>query len=460
MELSRIQRFVKRLGAQAFYAKLSEAQRHKLRYEWPAWGRPSQLPPEGQWRFWLSQAGRGYGKTRLGAEFCRAKAKAMPGSHGALVAQTPAQARDVMVLGESGILACSPPNERPEYRKTERLLMWPNGTTAHLYSAHNFEELRGPQHDWGWLDELGKWKYPTDAFDQFNLGLRLGRHPQCVITTTPRPIAILRKLRKDSRCVVTRGSTYDNAAYLAGDFLADVRARYEGTRLGRQELAGELLEDVPGALWQRGPMIDAHRVAAPPLALGADGLLLKDKEGRPVPRVNQVVVGVDPSVADNEDEDEDEATTDLCGISVSARVGYGLKAHYYTLEDASVFGSPDTWARAVVAAYNRWQANLVVAEVNNGGALVEMAIRQVDPRVKYKGVHAARGKMTRAEPVSMLYEQGRAHHCGTFEALEDEMCSYVPGMPSPDRMDALVWSLTELSDLESAKARARAALSG
>lgn len=459
MRFSDIQERIERLGIQTVLSELDEEDKLTLAYHWESWARPEQRLPEGLWRFLLVQAGRGAGKTRMGAEFCRRMAREQPGSHGALVAQTPAQARDVMVQGESGILACCPPDERPEYFKTERLLRWPNGTTAHLYSAHNFEELRGPQHHWAWLDELGKWKHPTDAFDQLNLGLRLGEHPRCIITTTPRPISLLRKLRTDPRCVVLTGSTYDNAINLADDFLADVRNRYEGTRLGRQELAGELLEDTPGALWRRGPMIDAHRVKAPPYVVDAVNQVRKTKGGLPMPDVNSIVVGVDPSVADVDDEEEwEQGKTDLCGINVSARKGGLIKAHYFMLEDASVYGSPDTWAKAVVAAYRRWEADLVVAEENNGGKLVEMAIKQVDPRVRYKGVHASRGKQTRAEPVSLLYEQGRVHHVGTWEQLEDEMCLWVPGITkkSPDRMDSLVWALTELSEIDSAKARARA----
>lgn len=462
--LSLVQRMVREMGADAFWASLSPAEREALPYHWPSWARPEQLSPQGKWRFLLVQAGRGAGKTRQGSEFCREQNRIHPGSHGALVAQTPAQARDVMVLGESGILACSPPDERPKYKRTERLLVWPlkpghtQPTTAHLYSAHNFEELRGPQHHWAWLDELGKWKYPTDAFDQLNLGLRLGDHPRCIITTTPRPISLLRKLRKDSRCAILRGSTYDNADNLAADFLGDVRAKYEGTRLGRQELAGELLEDIPGALWTR-KMIDEARLAAPPYALASDtGKPLLDKAGKPVPKLDKIAVGVDPSVANNDDINEDERETDLCGIVVAGKRGHGTKAQYYLLEDASIFGSPDEWARRAVSAYHRWRANIMVPEVNNGGALVTMAIRQVDPRVKVEPVHASHGKRTRAEPVSMMYEQRRVHHCGPFDELEDEMCAFVPGMRSPDRMDAAVWALTQLSDVEDAGARLRAAV--
>ena len=461
MGLSVVQRVVGAMGARAFYDSLTHEQRVALPFDWESWARPEQLPPPGKWRFWLVQGGRGAGKTRQGAEFARAQARAHPGSHGALVAQTPAQARDVMVLGESGILACCPPEERPEYRKTERLLVWPlvkdRPSTAHLYSAHNFEELRGPQHSWAWLDELGKWKHPTEAFDQVNLGLRLGEHPRCIITTTPRPISILRKLRRDARCVVTYGSTYENAPYLAEDFIADVRGRYEGTRLGRQELHGELLEDIPGALWQRAA-IDRARVKAPPWVISALNEPLLDSAGHPIPHLDKIAVAVDPSVADNDEVEEDEAGTDACGIVVAGRLGSGPKARYYVLEDCTIFGSPETWARRAVLAYHRWHANVMVAEVNNGGKLVEMAIRQIDSRTSYKAVTASRGKLIRAEPVSLMYEQGRVHHCGPFDELEDELCGYVPGMPSPNRLDALVWALSELSQEEDETAMARALL--
>ena len=458
MGLSLVQRLIRRDGADAFWAGLSEEEKRALAYDWKSWARPEQQMPEGEWRFWLVQGGRGVGKTRQGAEFARHMARTFPGSRGALVAETPAQARDVMVLGDSGVMACCPPKERPEYLKTERLLRWPNGSIAHLYSAFAFEELRGPQHHWAWADEVAKWRHPTEAFDQLNLGLRLGQHPRAILTTTPRPVSLIRKLRKDVRCVVTRGTTYDNADNLAGDFLADVRARYEGTRLGRQELGGELLEDTPGALWHRGPMIDTHRVPAPPYVIAATGEVLKDnKTGRPVPRLDSLTVGVDPSVADNEDTTEEEAGTDACGIVVVGRAGRGLNAHYYVLEDCTVFGSPDEWTRAAVGAYHLWGADKLVAEVNNGGALVEMAIRQAPGgnRVRYEAVTASRGKRTRAEPISLMYEQGRVHHVGHLDELEDELCTWVPGMKSPNRLDAAVWALSDLSQAEDRTARSR-----
>lgn len=455
VSLSLLQRIVLRDGAAEFFARLSPEEQADLPFNWRAWGRPEQFAPDGAWRFWMAQAGRGFGKTRLGAEWVREKVRALPGTHGALVAPTPGQAREVMITGPSGILACSPEKERPHYEPTKRLLTWPlvpgtgQPTTAGIYSAFNFEELRGPQYHWGWLDELGKWKYPTEAFDQMNFGLRLGNHPQACITTTPRNIAVIRKLLKDKRCVVTRGSTFDNANNLAEDYLADMQDKYGGSRLGRQELEGELLDDVPGALWKRGPMIDKYRVKDPPYCrTTGTGVILADKLGRPVPDLDEIVVGVDPSVADNADvENEDGQGTDQCGICVAGRKGSGINARYYVLEDATIFGSPDAWADVVVRCYERWKANRVVAEVNNGGALVEAVIRQKSQRLKYEGVHASRGKRTRAEPVSVLYEQGRVHHVGSFEELEDQMCTFTPSSSkSPDRLDALVWAITDLSE--------------
>lgn len=459
--LSRLQQMVLEMGARAFHDSLTLQQRRNLRYLWDWNARPNQLLPAGEWRFGMWQAGRGFGKTRTGAEAVRLWAKENPGCRIALVAETPAQGRDVMVKGESGLLAICPDKERPLYEPSKRLLTWPlvpgysQPTTAYVHSAHNFEELRGPQFHFAWLDELAKWKYATEAFDQLNLGLRLGRHPRCVITTTPRNIAVIRKLKKDPRCVVIRGSTYDNTGNLARDYLDDIRAKYEGTRLGRQELLGDLLEDTPGALWQRGPMIDKHRVKAPPIVIGADGRPMLDKEGRMVPALDLIAVGVDPSVAEADADEEDRLETAECGIVVAGRAGFGIGAHYYVLEDASIYASPDKWARSAVGAYSDYRANVVVAEENNGGKLVELALRQVDPLVKYVGVHAARAKMTRAEPISLMYEQGRVHHVGTFEKLEDQMCSFVPGQPSPDRMDALVWALSQLSQAEDLGARAR-----
>jgi len=332
----------------------------------------------------------------------------------ALVGATAADARDVMVEGESGLLNVCPPWNKPRYEPSKRRVTWPNGALATLYSADEPDRLRGPQHDGALCDELAAWRY-DDAWDQLMFGLRLGQRPRVVVATTPRPTSLIKRLLKAPTTAVTRGTSYDNRANLAPTFFAQIVAKYEGTRLGRQELNAELLEDVEGALWQRASMIDAHRVEV-------------------APQLRRIVVGVDPSVADG--GERDEAGIVVCGMSLD---GQG-----YVLADHSLSASPDGWAKAAVAAYRTHSADRIVAEVNNGGAMVEATIRTVERGVSYKALHASRGKQTRAEPIAALYEQGRIHHVGAFPSLEDQMCGWVPGDSSPDRMDALVWALTEL----------------
>jgi phage terminase large subunit-like protein len=344
----------------------------------------------------------------------------------ALVAPTAADARDVMVLGESGIMALGPDAERPIYESSKRRLVWPNGAIATLYSAEEPERLRGPQHDAAWCDELAAWRYLDDAWSMLMMGLRLGDDPRCVVTTTPKPRTMLKDLMGSPHTHLTRGATFDNLDNLAPQFRDQIIARYEGTRLGRQELHGEYLEDVEGALWQR-QMIDAARI---------------DHEG--MPDLVRIVVAIDPAVTSGEDSDE-------TGIVV---VGADANDHYYVLEDATCRLSPLGWAQRAVTAYRDWHADRIVAEVNNGGDLVEATIRQVDRNVPYRAVHASRGKRVRAEPVSALYEQGRVHHVGEHAELEDQMCNFVPDVSdgSPDRVDALVWGVT---DLMQTKRRAR-----
>jgi predicted phage terminase large subunit-like protein len=276
--------------------------------------------------------------------------------------------------------------------------------------------LRGPQHDAAWADEPAKWKYPLEAWDNLELGLRLGDHPRIVATTTPRPIKLIRDLLKDRMTVVTRGSTYDNMANLAPSFFDRMVMKYENTRLGRQELYAELLEDVPGALWQR-QTIDQHRVTR-------------------APDLVRIIVGIDPAMTSGEDANE-------TGIIV---VGKGRDRQAYVLDDLSCRLSPDGWARRAVSAYRRYRADRIVAEVNNGGDLVERVLRTVDPSVAYRAVRASRGKVVRAEPIAALYEQGRVHHVGLFAGLEDQLCVFAPDQydGSPDRVDALVWCLSEL----------------
>lgn len=338
-----------------------------------------------------------------------------------MIAATADDARDIMIEGESGILEICPKHERPLYKASKRQLAWPNGAKSLIFTADEPERLRGKQHMKLWADELAAWRYP-ESWDQAMFGLRLGDNPQAVVTTTPKPTKIIKELAKDPTTHVTKGSTYDNKANLAGAFLEQIVKKYEGTRLGRQELNAEILDDNPNALWKRSD-IDDLRIRRVP-----DGL-------------KRVVIGVDPSV-------KSKKTSDETGI-----IAAGVKKHEdgndhaYVLDDLSLIASPDEWAKACVKAYYDNKADRIIAEVNNGGDLVEVVIRTVDKRVSYKAVHASRGKAKRAEPIAAIYEQKRAHHVGSFPILEDQMCSYDPNDEngeSPDRMDALVWALTEL----------------
>ena len=435
MAPSLVQRLVQQHGAERFFAMLTPEQRERLPFEWEAVARPEQMEPPGPWRWWLCKPGRGWGKTRSGAEWVRAQVKAMWGSRGFLIGKTGDDARAVMVEGESGLLACCPPEERPEWYPSLNggQLVWPQygNAQAQVFSAFNYEDLRGPQHHWGWADELASWKFPTEAFDQMALGLRLdyrGRQPRAIITTTPRPISVVRRLMKDSRCHVTDGSTYDNRDNLAADYLREMLSKYEGTRLGRQELHGEVLDDVPGALWSRTAFEwPGFRLPADDRSSLLEGL-------------DYVVVAIDPAVTNGEDSDHH-------GIVVAGRRGMGDRAKYVVLADYSMKGSPREWAQRAVEAFNYWHADRLVAEVNNGGDMVVDTIRAVWDRAPVKKVHASRGKHTRAEPVAALYEQHRVQHAGPMDALEDQLCLFVPGEgKSPDRMDALVWAVAELSE--------------
>jgi len=381
--------------------------------DWRFWARPDQIAPEGNWRVWLIMAGRGFGKTRCGAEWVHEQIR-QGRERIALVGETKADVRDVMVEGESGILATAGRN-RPLYEPSKRRLTWPNGAIGVCYSGDEPDQLRGPQHDAAWLDELAKYRYAEETWSNLDLGLRLGESPQAVITTTPRPVQIMRELVADELVTVTRGSTYDNLQNLAESFAKRIVERYEGTRLGRQELHAEILDDVVGALWSR-EMIDAHRLRETP------------------PHFERIVVGVDPAVTSGEDADE-------TGILVAGMIGN----RGYVVEDFSGQYTPQEWAIQAIKAYYKYNADRIVAEVNQGGDMVEHTIRTVDRNVSYKAVRAARGKILRAEPIAALYEQGRIHHCGTFASLEDQLCMYThDSRESPDRLDALVWALTDL----------------
>lgn len=399
---------------------LGPREREALTRDWRFIGRKNQQMPVGDWTVWLLLAGRGYGKTRTGAETTQAEIRAGRVKKAALVSPTAADARDVMVEGVSGIMATADPRFRPHYEPSKRRLTWPNGAEASVYSADEPDRLRGSGHDWFWADELAAWRY-ADAWDQLMLGLREGARPRGVASTTPRPIKLIRDLMKRADCVVTRGGTYENRANLARAFLDNIVQKYEGTRLGRQELLGELLEDVPGALWTLA-LIERTRMG-----------------GLKAPQLRRVVVAIDPAVTSGEDSDE-------TGIVVA---GLGEDGLGYVLEDLSgrmPAGGEEGWAAAAIRAYHRHGADRIVAEVNNGGDLVENQIRSVDANVSYRHVHASRGKRKRAEPVAAKYEKGQVRHDGYFQLLEDQMLTFVPDVSdaSPDRVDALVWALTEL----------------
>ena len=413
-----------------FLGGLSENALLALPWMFEFWALSHQLPPEGAWKTWVIMGGRGAGKTRAGAEWVRAEVEgAGPGDPGrsrrvALVGETIDQVREVMIFGESGILACAPPDRRPEWQAARKQLVWPNGAVAQVFSAHDPDSLRGPQFDAAWVDELAKWKKVDATWDMLQFALRLGENPRQVVTTSPQNVAGLKAILKNPSTVITHAPTDANRAYLAASFLEEVTARFGGTRLGRQELEGLLVEDVEGALWSSAAL-EKGRVSA-------------------VPRCTRIVVAVDPPVTGH-------GGSDACGIIVVGAITEGAPQTWraVVLEDASVQGaSPDQWARAAIAAMERHKADRLVAEVNQGGDLVEGVIRQIDPLVPYRAVRATRNKMLRAEPVAALYEQGRVAHVRGLGALEEQMCQMTTmgflGRGSPDRVDALVWALTDL----------------
>lgn len=392
-------------------AVLERKYARKVRPVAPRWQpRPNQVPPPGAWRVWLIMAGRGWGKTRVGAEWTIASARDYPLVN--IIGATTDDARDIMIEGESGILACAPDNFRPQYKPGLRRLEWPNGARSLIFTADEPERLRGKQHMRLWMDEAGAWRRP-EAYDQAMFGLRLGSDPRAVVTTTPKPVKLIRDLMARPTTAITRGSTYENRDNLAPAFFEQIITKYEGTRLGRQELGGEYLDDTPGALWTRA-MFEPRR-AAPDLA--------------------RVVVAIDPAMTSGEESDE-------TGIVVA---GVGTDNRGYVLADRSCRDTPDGWARRAILAYHDYGADRIVAEVNNGGDMVEHTLRTIERRISYKRVTASRGKRTRAEPVAALYEQGKVSHVQAFEALEDQLVSWTPDSgESPDRLDALVWALSDL----------------
>ncbi|MDM7970938.1 MAG: terminase family protein [Paracoccaceae bacterium] len=421
----------------SFLDDLTEGELLALPFMFDFWAMPHQLPPEGTWRSWVIMGGRGAGKTRAGAEWVRAQVEgSRPNDHGrcrriALVGETLDQVREVMVFGDSGILACSPPDRRPEWHATRRMLIWPNGATAQAFSAHDPESLRGPQFDGAWVDELAKWKKGHDTWDMLQFALRLGDDPRVCVTTTPRNVGVLKDLLKLSSTVVTHAPTEANAANLATSFLEEVRIRYAGSRLSRQELDGILVEDAEGALWT-GALLEGARVST-------------------LPEMDRIVVAIDPATTSSEG-------SDACGIMVVGAVTRGPVQDWqaFVLEDASTTGlGPFQWAGHALAAMRRWDADRLVVEVNQGGDMIEALVRQIDPLVPFRKLHASRSKGARAEPVAALYEQGRVFHHGDLGDLEDQMCAMTAqgyaGKGSPDRLDALVWALHELIIAPSAK---------
>lgn len=396
-----------------------------LARHWAMLARDDQWPPGGDWSIWLIMGGRGAGKTRTGAEWIRACALGLPpfaegpARRLALIGETMADARAVMIEGVSGLLSVHSPQERPHYEPSRRLLTWPNGSVAQVFSADEPDSLRGPQFDAAWSDELAKWKRGEAAWDNLQFALRLGDKPRQIVTTTPRPNAVLKRLLSDPRCVVSRASTFDNAFNLAAPFLEAVTRRYAGTRLGRQELEGEIVEDREGALFSRD-LIEAARIAVPPA-------------------LRRIVVAVDPPASSGK-------RADACGIVAAGIDEAGI---VHVLEDATLERArPSVWAAAALAAFARHQADALVAEVNQGGEMVASVLREVDPAVPVTSVRATRGKYLRAEPVAQAFEQGRIRLVGSFPALEDEMCDFGPdGLSngrSPDRLDAFVWAVSSL----------------
>lgn len=437
--------------------ELSDEEADDLLHTWEFWARPNQLPPKAKlpngelWSIWLILAGRGFGKTRTGSETIIQWVREGSAKRIALIAEDSADARDVMVEGESGIIACSPRDFTPKYEPSKRRLTWPNGAVATLFSAEDFDSLRGPQFDGAWCDELCKWRYAQEAWDNLMFGLRLGDNPRVIVTTTPRPIKLLKEIVIRSDTAITKGTTMENLGNLAPPFRKAVVDKYLGTRIGRQELNAEILDDVPGALWTRS-LIDEHRIRPD----------IVDDVPQPVilPAFERIVVAVDPAKELNtgtkkKKSEHEEATVAETGITV---VGKDDRGHGYVLEDVSMYGSPEEWGRAAVVAFDEWGADLLVYEANQGGEMVAAVLRAAARQLKEDGlrtadfipleaVHATRGKYVRAEPVAQLYEQGRVHHVGFFPDLEDQLCEWTPDGNmgySPDRMDSLVWAITNL----------------
>lgn len=402
-----------------FVDSLSPEEFNLLVYDWTFWARREQLPPDEIYTtedkfIWLYLAGRGAGKTRSAGEMVIDCVKNRGYRYVSLAGATAPEVRDIMIEGESGIMNISPPGFKPEYEPSKRRLTWPNGAVGKIFYGTEPDVARGPQSDLVWMDELAKWQYMQDTYDQIMFGLRLGKKPVCVITTTPKPYPLIKNLITSPDVCVTRGTTYDNRSNLAPSFLKTIITKYEGSRLGRQELLAEILTDNPGALWKRA-WIDRDRVSI-------------------APELDRVVVAIDPKASTEADSET--------GIIVAGRKA----GEYYVIEDCSLDGGPHEWASAAIKAYERHKADRIVAEVNNGGDMVESTLRNIRPDIPFTRVWASRGKVVRAEPISALAEQGKIHHVGTLAELEDQLCEWEQGMKSPDRLDAMVWAITHLTE--------------
>lgn len=388
--------------------------------------RSNQRPPDGDWRIWGIVSGRGFGKTKSGAQWVISKAEqGHKGMRIAIIAPIARDVRKVMIEGPAGILASSSPWFRPEYFPSKCEIHWPNGVIGDTYAAEDPDRLRGHNSSFGWCDEISSWGNP-EVWDMFMFGLRIGDNPQAMFTTTPKPFKWLKRIYKSARTVIVRGSTYENKAHLAPSFIADMEQKYGGTKLGRQELMAEDIEDVDGALWTSDII----------------------KPGRPTGDFDRIVVAIDPTSRDPEDRDDDdgdEAGIVVVGMTTETHATLGDVAYAYVIDDLTMKGSPNQWAQAAIDAYNHYGADIVVAETNNGGDMVRGTIHAIDPNIPFKKLWASRGKAIRAEPVQSLYEQGRVFHCREFPELEAEMTTWVPRMrmKSPNRLDAMVWGVTE-----------------
>ena len=399
---------------------LTKEQAIKKLFDWRSElnARPNQIAPDGNWTTWLILAGRGFGKTRTGAEWIRERVESGLSKRIALIGKTPADVRDVMIEGESGLLNISPPYNMPTYEPSKRRLTWDNGAIAQTFSSYEPDQLRGSQFDTAWADEMASWEYPEETWDNLMFALRLGEKPQVCVTTTPRPLQLLINLRDAKTTVLTKGTSYDNRENLNQQFFDSILSKYKNTRLGMQEIYAEILEESDNAMWKR-EWLDEGRLQEAPQEL------------------ERVVVAIDPAVTSKK-------TSDETGIIVAGKDSEGK---FYVLNDSSARYTPSAWSEKAIMLYNQYECDKIIAEVNNGGQLVEHTLRTQSENVPYKSVHASRGKRTRAEPIASLYEQGKVHHVGNLERLENQLCNLEAnsGDPSPDRLDALVWALTELS---------------